>query len=468
VYINIPEVDSSKYIIPSNKLWEAIDKQIAAKYQVLPTDVSPREIYNRYAAKSRKIISGLVTEFNVRKSADESQRTSTAETGRINPNKLHHYKYDDNIFLRGQVVREGKNHGFVMIIDGSGSMDSIIGSVVEKTVELATFCRQVNVPFEVMIFNDNSYAFNLLTATLKDKNVDINSSNGGYLDGKPKDGDANLSNCIMLNVLSSKMSAAQFTAACGKLLCWSKAARNYVTGNETFCSYDASYMKLNGTPLNESILVATDYLPKFQKDHKVQIVNLIVLTDGEGNENMTSYRYDSKKGSYDYYYRSSGNLIARDNKCKISANLATRYTNINCSGYASRMTAFLIDRLKYRTGANAIGYYVGDRSFMKHRCDDTTKLQKLYDDYDKNGSAMILENGYDAYFIMSYSSLNKSIVDETGNLQSNKNLSAEEKLRLISSEAAGNRGSRVFLTQFTNIVSGKAKLDKPKTKKVTE
>jgi nitric oxide reductase activation protein len=48
---------------------------------------------------------------------------------------------------------EGKNHGFFMLVDWSGSMSDKIIETVKQTIMLAEFCRRVNVPFRVATFS---------------------------------------------------------------------------------------------------------------------------------------------------------------------------------------------------------------------------------------------------------------------------------------------------------------------------
>ena len=66
----------------------------------------------------------MAKEFEMRKSADEHSRTREGKTGVLNPNKLHAYKFSEDIFLRSNIIADGKNHGFVMFVDWSGSMGS--------------------------------------------------------------------------------------------------------------------------------------------------------------------------------------------------------------------------------------------------------------------------------------------------------------------------------------------------------
>ena len=60
----------------------------------------------------------------MKKSADEYRRAATSKTGVLDTNKLHTYKYNDDIFKKVTVIPEGKNHGLVMYLDWSGSMQT--------------------------------------------------------------------------------------------------------------------------------------------------------------------------------------------------------------------------------------------------------------------------------------------------------------------------------------------------------
>ena len=64
----------------------------------------------------------MVKEFEQRKAAELYARQNIAKTGVIDTNKLHTYKYNDDIFRRVATIPKGKNHGFVMFLDWSGSI----------------------------------------------------------------------------------------------------------------------------------------------------------------------------------------------------------------------------------------------------------------------------------------------------------------------------------------------------------
>ena len=58
----------------------------------------------------------------MKKSADEYRRAAVSKTGVIDTNKLFKYKLTEDIFKKTTVIPEGKNHGLIMHIDWSGSM----------------------------------------------------------------------------------------------------------------------------------------------------------------------------------------------------------------------------------------------------------------------------------------------------------------------------------------------------------
>ena len=91
----------------------------------------------------------------MRKAADLYSRISVSKTGVIDTNKLHSYKYNDDIFRRLATVPQGKNHGFIMFLDWSGSMHGNLKYTMKQLFALTMFCKRVQIPFEVYLFRDH-------------------------------------------------------------------------------------------------------------------------------------------------------------------------------------------------------------------------------------------------------------------------------------------------------------------------
>ena len=117
----------------------------------------------------------------------------------------------------------------------------------------------------------------------------------------PKAGDLHIQHFSLMNLLSSKMSAAEFAEA---------GAALFAMG--TYPGEIPSFMQLNSTPLNESVIAAMQIVPEFQKRNKLQIVNTVFLTDGESNN--TQYYRDSN--GRDLYFSTYHSVVIRDPKTK--------------------------------------------------------------------------------------------------------------------------------------------------------
>ena len=91
----------------------------------------------------------------MKKKASEYKRATVSKTGVLDTLKMNNYKFSDDIFKKMTIVPDGKNHGLVMFIDWSGSMASNLSNTVDQLINLVSFCRQVQIPFQVYAFSDN-------------------------------------------------------------------------------------------------------------------------------------------------------------------------------------------------------------------------------------------------------------------------------------------------------------------------
>ena len=99
----------------------------------------------------------MATAFDRRKAADTWKRTTIAKTGSIDPLRMTQYRWNDDIFRRTARVTTGKNHGIVILLDWSGSMNPIMQATLGQLIILTDFCRTAGVPFEVFAFTDSVY-----------------------------------------------------------------------------------------------------------------------------------------------------------------------------------------------------------------------------------------------------------------------------------------------------------------------
>ena len=268
IYLSLPQINYDQCIddyktvlndwrseMKANRGWRGFDMDRLADY---------RREFMEWRSKEKDTISFLVKEFEQRKSAEIYSRISIAKTGMIDTNKLHSYKYNDDIFRRLSVIPEGKNHGFVMFLDWSGSMQFGLKHTMKQLFTLVLFCKQIQVPFEVYAIKD---------AHAKTPFV----YNGDNI--------LHLNNVCLRQFLSSKMNTAELNEAMTFMWAMGHGANLYCEG-------------MGGTPLNDALIVAPKIINDFRAKYKLEIVNTIILTDGEANGfngvyNETSPRFSA-------------------------------------------------------------------------------------------------------------------------------------------------------------------------------
>ena len=250
--VTIARFDLAKTIIPFDIVHRDLSNAWGAERARLDSQT------RAFIAKSRPVVNVLTKQF-----ADAHRRTTIHKSGVLDTVKMMNYKWSEDIFRRHAVVREGKNHGLVIFLDWSGSMADTIENTVQQMIQLALFCRKVNVPFEVYAFSSTpSGTFGSQFKTERDESFE-------YYKGS----------LSLLNLLSSKMTRQQFDQAVLNVACLAKS-----------CSVDYDYRLvvprnygMGSTPLNEAIIAALDIVPAFRAETKRQIISTVFLTDGAGN-----------------------------------------------------------------------------------------------------------------------------------------------------------------------------------------
>lgn len=373
-------------------------------------------------------ISYMVKEFEMRKAADIFSRISIAKTGVIDTNKIHSYKYNEDIFRRQSVVPTGKNHGFVMVLDWSGSMLYNLKETIKQLISLTSFCKRVQIPFEVYSFRDGSSR----DANQKGSFEFVNN-------------DMIFSDFKMTNVLSSRMSMSELTKAYELLWMMSLVQ----SPNEP----------MGGTPLNAAI-IATEYLVKmFQSRSKVQIVNTIFLTDGDSipvsniygmSEYSLRYDHNGKKRKLVY--------ILQDKVMKKDYHLSS-----DLSASSKSITINLLKILKDRTQCNLIGFYLHGRSsfqgvysdFFGYDIIDTKFKDTMKKSWNEDKFMPVSNHGYDDYYIINSSAMKYSSDDKLNIQNDMSNAKIAQAFRKFSEKKSVNR---VLLQRFITKIASEKKV----------
>jgi hypothetical protein len=331
---------------------------------------------SEFEAKNKNAIAYLVKEFEMKKKAAELRRVTVSDTGVLDTNKLHTYKFNDDIFRKVGSVSAGKNHGIVMFVDWSGSMQDNMQGTIEQLITLTTFCRKVNIPFEVYAFStayhDNGGSKN--RDAVKNEKGSLALENGWCL----------------LNLFSSRMKNMEYRRMANDMLNYGALIANY---------YKRGYINdkfgLGGTPLNQCIISAAGIVNNFRKSYKAEIVDVMFLTDGEDSDNMWTH---------------SENMYGGETK-RIGA--TTRYSvsyledKQMCKKYRvsdSGITPTLLEILKDKTGCNLIGFYIlptrrryFDNALMRFSMPISNESFQAF----KTEKFFAINNyGYDQYFLI--------------------------------------------------------------------
>jgi hypothetical protein len=371
---NFPEPILSNIIEPIDKILE----RFKPFYEQRTFDVALRNKQNaqRFSRNNDKYIQLLVKQFLMKRNASQYARQLTAKTGELDMGKLHSYRFTNDIFAKMTVVPKGKSHGIVMFVDLSGSMNRILPQTVEQLLILSTFCKRVNLPFDIYGFNDGGHH------TRKgDKFV---SGDNLYVGNSEWPNAAN--NFHLKHILSSSFSNSVYSQAVKMLL--NIAYPHSRSNNPIYYAFE-----LNSTPLIATIAVSREIIEQFKNKYRLDVVNAIYLTDGEETD---SFFLKNEKGfgeritytKYDSYIKEI--LRITDRKSRSVMNF-TRGDNLRTD---------LLKFIRKITGSNNIGFYIGYGYAIRNRLRDLTEDEKQQQKLSlkNNGFFTTQEEGFDAYF----------------------------------------------------------------------
>ncbi len=465
-YFTLPNVNLKKVIIPFKRVHKELNMvfDIAAAKGATTLECKAEVIkdYNKFRLQSNKIINYMVKEFERKKAADEYKRTAIAKTGVINVNKLHQYKYSDDLFLKRSIVHDGKNHGLVMLVDWSGSMYSNLKPTFKQLANLVWFCNKVNIPFEVYAFTNSYRAYHPavegICGDMELGQKDREDSFGPY-----KDGDAYFDNLSLklLNLLSSRMSAPDLQKAMHNL--WRVAAQASPGGERIeMKGYD-----MGSTPLVEALVAMQQIIPNFKAHYKLDKVNFICLTDGEGNTYFGStYNAHSVDGNVRRSFGHRNKLVYEDPLTRKTYNVGEQQgmTNWRYTRAADQQVTFLVTLLKDRFGINNIGIYLDGWSRTVSRGTLEKYLgwfqynkeahQKVRKQARQDGFCTVINAGWDEYYIMPVS---RMAISEQDGLPHEDGSLHDMKVGKLKSIFAKNQkqkfGNRIMVNRIMDLIS---------------
>lgn len=352
VYLTLPKINLEDYIVPYDVVQENLqnhyygydygDDEESKEYYERNLSYAV-EHYNSFKKDTQKTVNYLCKQFEMRKSADEYKRAATSKTGVLDTNKLHTYKYNDDIFKKITIIPEGKNHGLVMHLDWSGSMQSQLLDTMKQLYNLVWFCKKCGIPFRVYAFQSG------FVGNRQQLPEDLKQSENEL---------AMTKDFRLLEMFSSRQNAKSLEKSMHLMY-----VQAFSIGGYRIQHY--SEYTLGGTPLAEAVYCTREIVAQLKKVERVSKVNVICLTDGESNPMgyikriPDEYQYSDKEFMHAYLCHQRSKLFfLRDTE----------------TGYTRRLNA-----IPYNTTNEIVSFYreITDYNWVGIRICSKAELTRL-------------------------------------------------------------------------------------------
>lgn len=454
-YNSIPSPNLDRIIIPFDRIHDGFSKYISKRMSPETLLVNPllhRENGKRwdsplvkydleketaeFLSSAKMATSTMAASFNRRMQAHISRRVQISKTGRLNMDIIHTYKYNDDLFMGSSFIPKGKNHGMIMFIDWSGSMQPYISQTIRQMMNLVIFCRSVKIPFQVFAFTDQSHKN-------EDKNSGekfwVNGSTSCYSDdargvsispsGSPY---CRMGDFHLMELFSSEMNTKQLNDAIRNMIFWGDC----IGGKSISVGYDfPRQFGLGGTPLAECIISGISVARNFRKKYNCEILNTVFLTDGEGSGNNIVY-------SSHYPAITTKNIVEFEGR---SYELSSyRYLD-SCS----------LAIYRDATRSRVIGFYLTCPPHVKklvhYRYPNPDDRNRIERDFKSDGFVSIKMEHYDLYYLMQANSETMSMTDVFDKVSNDGDTrkTVSEFVKSANSRAK----SRILLNNFAEIVA---------------
>ena len=455
-YSFIPKVKLDKTIISSDEIFKLCRenyKCTESEYKLFVRKTT--EEFQNIKKDSKKVISYMVKEFEMKKSANQYKRASTAKTGSLDMGVLHSYKFNDDLFKKVTTLPGATNHGMVMFLDWSGSMCNNMPTTLKQLFNLVWFCNRVKIPFEVYAFTD---AF--------DGNRYYNNNPGSPIQDF-KSGDLVVNDVKLLNFLSNKMNKKDQDEMMDYL--WKMAARWIGFRdwrNDGYPMNPPKKLTLGGTPFNHAIVAAMELLPKYKKKTGVEKLNAVFLTDGASHKISNKYIVDgdidtqSETKAFDSYSNDKI-MVITDPVTNTTITEEEVINKISRYSYdSSSQTTMLLQLLKKRVPDTSIlGFYVAGSGkagyvkkeiIMKEMNCSWEEASEYYKEINKNKVLVSKQKGYDEYYILPGGA---KLDIESGDLNVEVGASKANLKRAFVKASKGKVTSRILLNKFIQRVA---------------
>ena len=391
--------------------------------------------YMEFMSRNNKAVAYMVKEFEMKKAADAYSRARESKTGVINPNKVHSYRYAEDIFRRLTTLPEGKSHGMVMFIDFSGSMGPNMHGTIQQLLSLVEFCRRVGIHHEVYGFVSSWREFR---------------NNDPFIRKFVKQKERTLAvrecDVRLLELFTTKMSRREYVDM-GKFLHEFGASVTTRDYNNEQAFFRTNALSLGSTPLNQTIVLSHHIIDEFRAKNKLDVIHSVLLTDGESDASNIVNRVDAhgRETGSDYFHTDA---VLRDSR--------TRHQEFVTN--TADITGFLVRNMRSHLGVNvAIFRIVSSPSEASEYSKLYNDQQRIANEFRKNKFASIPGAlGATEFFAISGG---KNLHVEDAEMEDFGEVKVtNSKLAKAFIKANAKRStSRAMLTKFIDMIAGKAR-----------
>ena len=400
--------------------------------------------FENFKVETMRTVNYLVKEFEMKKSAQLYKRAQTSKIGSLDMRKVYAYKIKDDLFKRVTTLPQGKNHGMIMLVDWSGSMNDVLQDTMKQVVSLAQFCTRIQVPYRV-------YAF---TSQYSDKQshedyesyIDKRNKLHAHIRAKAEQGGKFLQlegHFNLLELFSDKMTTSEFQSMAKRTIDyrfqWNKG---YSTG---------------GTPLNEAMAWVYLNLGDFIKNNNIEKTTFITLTDGEGGQFST---LDGSRRGLDA--ERSEVVDGQYKRVKMKHFIKDEVTQKTYElGRDSTQQADTVLRMiKDRYNVAVVGFHICrnhkrdlhsviNANIPNYRGDAYALIEQWRKDFRKDNFASIKNTGRDELFIIPQTAT--KIVD--GELEVEADANAKAIAKNFGKFMNNKKTSRILLNRFVALVA---------------
>ena len=419
VYGGLPvRMDVDKVIVPSSEITKELSENLSVDQKI-----AIKAYADTFLRDQKLLINVMAKQFDMKKAADVARRAQISKTGVLDTVKMVNYKFSEDIFRRNTILPKGKNHGMVVQIDWSGSMDQQMGDTIQQAINLVMFCKRIGIPFAV-------YGF---TTGWERRNRYDDTEGVGSITKGSKNFKVNGDGFRLLEMSSSDLSPTDYAQSLVNMVTLMdyfninggrKSKARVFTPNDYYCI--GRRLGLGGTPLDEAI-AATAPLIMRMRDAGVQHPTAVFLTDGCSGSGPISYYGAALNGSEGGYY----------------ANAILKIGNKIVEGKGD--TDRLLNWLRQSTGCRTIGYFLTDNGhYATQYINNADERVKTLEDFENNKYVALTDYpGYDHYFVFD-PKINGRALNAFDNLP--ENASAARAKTAFIKQAAAKKAERSMLT----------------------